>query len=64
MFHSQNMKLSFLGDVVVCATHIINHTPTHVVIGMTPYEWLHAMSQGSPILNLEVQNSANLKKKF
>jgi hypothetical protein len=23
---------------VVCATHIINRTPTHVVTGTTPYE--------------------------
>jgi hypothetical protein len=30
-----------LGEAVVCATFIINYTPTHVVSRMTPYEHLH-----------------------
>lgn len=39
MFHSQNMKLSFCGEVV-CAAYIINHTPTFALTRMT-HEWLH-----------------------
>jgi len=32
------MEPKFWGEAVICATHIINRIPTHVVGGMIPYE--------------------------
>jgi hypothetical protein len=49
MLHSKKMKLSFQGEVIVCATHIINKTPTCVVTCMTPYEkWCEDKPSISP----------------
>jgi len=41
ILHSHDMKLSFWVEVIVCATHIINHIPTCATTGTTPYGWLH-----------------------
>jgi len=41
MLHSQNMKMSFKGEVIGCETYIINHNPICSVTNMTPCEWFY-----------------------
>jgi len=49
MLHSKKMKVSFWGETIVCATHIINQTPTHFfyMYDSSYYSWHTSVDHAS-----------------